>query len=138
VLEQAFLHRADGGVALLLDRDAVGLAQIGFDEAENFLFERLVHRRDDVERLLGALLGELDDRLDDRLEVAMTEHHRAEHDLFAQLLGFRLDHQHRVGGAGDDEVELGVGHLVERRVEDVFVIAEADARRADRTHEGHA
>ncbi len=55
-----------------------------------------------------------------------------------QLLGFRFDHQHGVGGAGDDEVELALRHLVERRVEHVFVVDEADARGADRAHEGRA
>ena len=68
----------------------------------------------------------------------MAEHDRAEHDVFVELLGFRFDHQHGVGGAGDDEVELGLGHLVERRVEHVFVVDEADAGGADRAHEGHA
>ena len=65
----------------------------------------------------------------------MSEHHGAEHDVFVQLLGFRLHHQHGVGGAGDDEIELGFDHLVERRVEHVFVIDEADAGGADRTLE---
>ena len=92
----------------------------------------------EVARLLGGLLGELDDRLDHRLEVPVAEHHGAEHDLFGQFLGFGLDHQHRVGGAGDDEVELAFGHLVERRVEHVFAVDEADARGADRAHERHA
>ena len=68
----------------------------------------------------------------------MTEHHGAEHDVFVELLGFRFDHQHGVGGAGDDEVELGVGHLVERRVEHVFVVDEADAGGADRALERRA
>ena len=38
---------------------------------------------------------------------------RAEHDFLGQLLGFRFHHHHRVGGAGDDEVELALDHLVE-------------------------
>ena len=82
----------------------------------------------ELARLLGGLLGELDDRVDHRLEVPVAEHHRAEHDLFGQLLGFRFHHQHGVGGAGDDEIELAFGHLVELRVEHVFVVDEADAR----------
>jgi hypothetical protein len=62
-----------------------------------------------VARLLGGLLGELDDRVDHRLEAAVAEHDGAEHDVLGQLLGFRLDHQHGVGRAGDDEVELRFG-----------------------------
>ena len=105
---------------------------------QDFFFEHAVVDDLDFARLLRGLLGQLDDRIDHRLEVAMTEHHRAEHDLFGQLLGFRFDHQHGVGGAGDDQFELGVGHLVERRVEHVFVVDEADARGADRTLERRA
>ena len=65
----------------------------------------------------------------------MAEHHGTEHDVLAQLLGLRLNHQHGVGGAGDDQFELGINHFVERRVEHVFVIHEADARGADRALE---
>ena len=92
----------------------------------------------EIARLLGGLLGELDDRLDHRLEVAVAEHHGAEHDLLGKLLRLRLDHQHGVLRAGDDEIELALGHLLERRVEDVFVVGEADARGADRSHERRA
>ena len=41
-------------------------------------------------------------------------------------------------GAGDDEVELALLHLVDGRVEHVFVVDEGDARAADRAHEGRA
>ncbi len=92
----------------------------------------------EVARLLGGLLGELDDRLDHRLEVPVAEHHGAEHDLLGQLLGFRFHHQHGVLGAGDDEIELALLHLVDGRVEHVFVVDEGDARAADRAHEGRA
>ena len=68
----------------------------------------------------------------------MAEHHGAEHDVFGQLFRFRLHHQHRVVGAGDDEIELAFDHLVELRVEHILVVDEADARRADRAHERRA
>ena len=69
----------------------------------------------------------------------MTEHHGAEHDLFGQLLRFRFNHQHGVLRARDHEIEFGLFHLVERGVEDVFVLSdETDARSADRAHEGRA
>ena len=70
--------------------------------------------------------------------MPVSEHHRAEHDVFVEFLGFRFHHQHGIGGAGDDEVELGFDHFVERRVEHVLVIDEADARSADRALEGRA
>ena len=89
-------------------------------------------------RLLGGLLGELDDRLDHRLEMPVAEHHRAEHDVFGQLLGLQFHHHHGVLRAGDDEVEMAFLHLVERRIEHVLVVDEADARAADRAHERRA
>ena len=135
VRHRLFLDGADRGITLLLDRDRVGGAQFLLDQAEHFLFDRGIVDDRDVARLLGGLLGELDDRLDDRLEVAMAEHHGAEHHVFVELLGFGFDHQHRIGSAGDDEVELGVDHLVQRRVEDELVIGKTDARGADRALE---
>ena len=138
VRHHLFLGLADRGVAVLLDRDGVGRAQILLDQPEHFLLERAFVDDLDLARLLGGLLGEFDDRVDDRLEMPVAEHHGAEHDVFVQFLGFRFHHQHGVGGAGDDEVELGVGHLVERRVEHVFVVDEADARSTDRALEGRA
>ena len=48
------------------------------------------------------------------------------------------DHQHGVGGAGDDEVEVGGLGLVDRRVHLELAVDVADAGAADRAHEGHA
>ena len=50
------------------------------------------------------------------------EHDGAEHDLFRKLLGFGFDHHHRVGRAGDDEVELAFADLLLGRVEDIFAV----------------
>ena len=58
--------------------------------------------------------------------------------VLAEFLGFGLDHQHGVGGAGDDQIELRFRHLVDMRVEDVFAVDVADAGAADRAHEGNA
>ena len=46
-----------------------------------------------------------------------------------KFLGFRFDHQHRILGAGDDEIEIGGLHLLDRRIEHIFAIDKADARR---------
>jgi hypothetical protein len=61
-----------------------------------------------------------------------------EHDLLGELLGFRLDHQHGVGRAGDDEIELRFLDLVDQRVELVGAVEIADAGCADRAGERHA
>ena len=132
------LDRVDGGVALLLLRDRIGGAQIGFADFEHGLLDRGLVGGDELARLLGGLFGEADDRLDHRLERGVARHHRLEHRLFGKLLGLRFDHQHRVGGAGDDEVERRFLHLLDRRVDLDLALDVADARRADRTHERHA
>ena len=138
VRHHLLFYGGDGVLAVLLLHDRIGGAQILLGERENFLFQRLVVGRDQIARFLGGLLGELDDRLDHRLEVPVSEHHRAQHDLLGQLLGFQFDHHHGVVGAGDDEVELAFRHLIDRRIEHVLVVDEADAGAADRAHEGRA
>ena len=125
-------------VALHLVRDRVGGAQIRIDQPEHLLFERGVVRHLQLARLLRRLFRQLDDGVDHRLEMAVAEHHRAEHHVFAQFLCFGFDHQHRVLRAGHHEVELALRHLVEQRIEHVFIVDEADARGADRAHEGCA
>ena len=70
--------------------------------------------------------------------MPVSEHHGAEHDVFVEFLGFRFHHQHGIGRAGDHEIELGFDHFVQRRVEHILVIDEADAGRADRALEGGA
>ena len=48
------------------------------------------------------------------LHLPLGEVDRAQHDLFGQLLGLRLDHQHRIGGAGDEPCrELSLGKLLD-------------------------
>ena len=106
-----------GGLDRLVARhlvgDRVGGAQVLLDEAEHLLLERGIVGHRELARLLRGLLGEPDDRLDHRLEMPVAEHHGAEHDVLGQLLGLRLHHQHRVLGAGDDEVEMALLHLVD-------------------------
>ena len=132
------LDGVDGAVALLLDGLPVGLAQVRLGDLEHRLLDLRGVGRLEVARLLRGLLGEADDRLDHRLEMLVAEHHGAEHHVLGELLRLRLDHQHGVLRAGDDEVERGVLHLRDRRVELVPAVDVADARGADRAHEGHA
>ena len=138
VLHHLLLDRRDCILTILLAHDGIGRTQVLLGDAENLLFDGRVVGNDQLARFFRGLLGEFDDRLDHRLEVPMAEHHRAEHDLFGQFLCFRLHHHHRVLRAGDDEIELALVHLVDLRVEHIFVVDEADARSADRPHERSA
>ena len=133
-----FLHGGDGILAILLAHDRIGGAQILLGDPENFPLQRLVVGDGKLARLFRRLFSELDDGLDHRLEVPVAEHHGTEHDLFGQLFGFRFHHHHRVVGACNHQVELAFRHLVERWIEHILVVDEADARAADRTHEGGA
>ena len=107
-------------------------------QAEHLLFQRLVVRPRAVARLLGGLFRQADDGVDGGLHLLVAEHHRAQHDVFAEFLGFGFHHHHGVMRAGDDQVELDFRHVVDRRIEHIFAVDEADARGADRAHEGQA
>ena len=106
---------ADGverGRALGLVGQLVGRLNVLADEVLELLLDRgLVRRGGELPRVLGGLFGEVDDRLADLLRCRVGEHDGAEHLLFRQLLGFGFDHHHRVGRAGDDQVELAFGDL---------------------------
>ncbi len=132
------LGGVDGGVALLLLGQRIGGAKIGLADCEDRLFNVAAIVRGKVARLLGRLLGEPDDRRDHRLEGGVAGHDGLQHRLFAEFLGLGFDHQHGVGGAGDDEVEGRVLHLLDRRVDLDLALDHADAGGADRPHEGHA
>ncbi len=128
-----------GGIDRVVARHLVGnrirLAQILLDKAEDSLLQGRVVGERQFARLLRGLFREANDGFDHRLEMPMAEHHGAEHHFFGQFFGFGLDHQHRILGAGNNEIEIALGHLVDLRVEHVFVVDETDARRADRSHE---
>ncbi len=86
------LDGVDGGVAGGLLGDFVSVAQFSFRKGEHLVFERGKIFRFELARLLGGNFSELDDSVDNRLETAVTEHDRAEHDVFVQFLGFRFHH----------------------------------------------
>ncbi len=142
VLEEVAHHHClgivDRGVARHLVGDRVGGPQLWLDEAEHFLFQFGIVHLDQVARLLGGLFGKTDDGLDHRLEMPMTEHDGAQHHFLGKLLRLGFNHEHRVLGAGDHEVEAALRHFVDLRIEHVFVVDEADPGGAHRTHERDA
>ena len=89
-------------------------------------------------RILCGLFRQPDDGIDGGLHLLVAEHHRAQHHLFAEFLGFGFHHHHRVSGARDDEIELGFRIGVDARIKDIFAVDITDAGRADRAHEGNA
>ena len=92
----------------------------------------------EVPGLLRGVFCEFDDRLDDRLEALVREGDCAQDFFFVHLLDFRFHHHHGVFGAGDNQIDPAVSHLIQSRVQHVLTVDEADARSADRAHERHA
>ena len=92
----------------------------------------------DRPRFFCRLFGQLDDGFDHRLVAIMPEHHRAEHDLFGQLMSLRFDHQYTLAGAGDDQVERRRIQFFGLRIEHILPIDIADPRTGDRPHERQA
>ena len=68
----------------------------------------------------------------------MAEHHRAQHHLFGEFLGFGFHHHHRVGVPATTRSSLEFGMSSICGIEHIFAVDEADARRPDRAHEGNA
>ena len=116
----------------------VGCRNVVADDAAQLFLDRVVTVGAlDFPRLLGGLFSQIDDRVDHRLDVVVREHDRAQHDVLVQFLGFGLHHHHGVAGGGNDQVKLArfldVGQA---GVQDIFAVLIADARAADRAHEG--
>ncbi len=80
---------------------------------------------------------QLVDRIDRGLHGLVPEHDRTEHDLFGEHVGLGLDHQYRIFGAGNDEIEMGVSELRDSRVEDVVAVNVAHLGSADRPCKWH-
>ena len=132
--DQGLLDLADARVARLLLGDLIGLDQFGFRLRGDSLGEIGVERRRlPVPGRLGGLGGEFADRVDGDLHLLVAIDHGAEHHGLGQEFGFGFDHQHRVGGAGHDEVEVRDLHVLGRRVQLVlaFDVAHARAHRSD-------
>ena len=88
-------------------------------------------RRRQIPQRLADFIGKFIDRIDHRLHLLMAVDHGAEHDVFWQFHRFRLDHQDRLAGSGDNEIELRGFQFSCRRIQDVFAVQISDPRGAD-------
>jgi hypothetical protein len=90
-------------------RNRIGRADSLAKDLRRKLRETFVaNRRRPLESCNAGLLGEGLDRVDRGLHLLVPQRDGAEHDVLRQELRFRFDHQHGLGRAGDDEVELGL------------------------------
>ena len=85
----------------------------------------------DLDLLLADLLLQLLDRGDDLLDLAVRDVERVEDLLLGDAAGAGLDHQDRLVGAGDDQVEVELGEVLLVRVDDEVAVELADPHRAD-------
>ncbi len=133
------LYFGDARVASLLLGEGVRLRELRLGLGCNGRGELSVARGlAPLPRRLAGLGGQLPDRADSDLHLLVTVHHGAQHYGFGQPLRLGLDHQDRVRGAGDHEVERRALQILRGRVEQVLAVVVADARAADRPLEGHA
>ena len=130
---------AQGLRAGLLAADLVHGAQLFFGKAidrgdEGFILGRCLP----VPHRLAGVTHQVVDGVDGNGRLRVTEHHAAQHDFFAELLCFGLDHQHGSFGAGDDQVHLRIlaGGLA--RIQHVFAVDVTYASRTDRAGERNA
>ena len=106
-----------------------GLAELG---GNRVLKRRVFGRRLPGPGLGAGIAAQRADGADRGLHLLVAEHHRAEHHFLGQLLGLGFDHEHRLLGAGDHEVELRVLERLVAGVQQVLSVLVADARGADR------
>src|SRR6266550_6255174 len=71
----------------------------------------------------------------DLLDALLRERESLNEEVLGDLVRAGLHHHDRVARAGDDEVELALEHLLDRRVERELAVHRADANAADRSLE---
>src|SRR5438093_621359 len=107
--------------ALLEERDDRGeLVRVGPDRGEDHL--RLT-------RLAPQILL----RVADRLDTLLREREGLDERVLGHLVRTGLDHHHRVARPRDDEVEIALLELLDRRIERELAVDGPDADAADRT-----
>jgi len=86
----------------------------------------------DRQFLLARLSRQVVDRADDLLDGGMGRLEGFDHLRFAHLFGAGLDHDDAVLAPDDDEVELAILALLERGIDDVLTVHQADADAGNR------
>ncbi len=133
------LDLGEARVALLLLRDDIGLGKSGLSVQCNGTGEVGVVDRGLPGPARFARLGdELLDRADGGLHLLVPEHDGPEHHFLGQPARLGLDHQHRVLGAGHDQVQRRLRELLGSRIQEVLAILPAHARGPDRAVERQA
>ena len=86
----------------------------------------------------SGIAHEVMDRVDGDIALLMAEDHSTKHDLFAELLGFRLNHQHSGFSASHHQIHDGTLACGLARVEHILAIDVTDPGRTDGASERNA
>src|ERR1039458_3786123 len=135
--EHLLLHRLAGILALELVLDLGGGLQCGAVRGLDLLVElRADLRHVDLDLGLAPLRGELALDAAELLDRLVGDVERIEDLGFRDLVGARLDHQDRLFGTRDDQVQVGaLGQVLLGWVDDEVAVDLADSHRADRRRE---
>ncbi len=135
-----------GGGALLQRPAGLGPGQFPFRPLRllQFLeiaglqrFDQAIRLGDLVFRLDGAdLFGQLHLKIADPADVVVGRRDRRDHEFFGHFAGEALDHQHGIGRAGDDQIEIAVLQGVVRGEGDELAVDVAQPHRGDRPVKG--
>ena len=131
--DQILERLVDGLVVFELAADAHRLGErhvdLLFDLAVEVVADFLLRDR---HLLLARLFGEIVDAGDDLLDRRVRRLERLDDLLLGHFLRAGLDHHQAVLAAGDDQIELALFALLERRVDEVLAVDQADADAGDR------
>ncbi len=138
VRDQVIEHLVDTVVVLELAADAHRLGQ----RDENFFLDLAVEvvadlLLGDLDLRLAGLGGEGVDDVDDLLDRVMRRVERLDDLLLGHFLRAGFDHHEAVFAAGHHQVELAVLPLLERGIDDVAAVHQADAHAGNRLLEGN-
>ncbi len=112
----------------LLVAQLIGLTQGGFSQSIDLAFKvEVTRRRLPFPSGFACVANQFVNGVDGHFALLVTKHHGAEHEVFGQLQGFRLDHQHGRLGACNHQIHSAVFALGLTRVEHVFAIDVAHA-----------
>ena len=119
-------------VTLLFVGDAVCIAQTRFCQCSNACVQRVVGRFWlPVPTWFTGFFHQVVDVLDNNLLLLVTEHHSAQHLVFAQQFSFGFNHQHSRFSTGNNQVQLTFFQLFLSWVQHVLVINVTHARGTD-------
>ena len=130
--------RVDGRIALLLGGDLVGFAQLRFGDRGDRRLDLGLVGDDEFARLLRGLFGEADDRVDNRLEAAWPAMTAASMVSSESSLASDSTISTASPVPATTRSSVEVLHLLDGRIDLQFAVDIADARAADRAHEGNA